>query len=347
VSSTDPVLVTGATGFVASRLVELLLARGYRVRGTVRSVSSPVVDTLRQLPGAADRLEVAEADLLRPGSFDVPAAGCGAVMHTASPYVLDVKDPQRDLVDPAVEGTRAVLTACVRAGTVARVVLTSSMAAITDEPPNDRVLTEADWNERSSLERNPYYYSKTMAEKAAWSFMEQAPGFDLVAINPFMVVGPSLAPALNTSNRVFVAIANGEFPAIVDMHWGFTDVRDVAEAHVRAMETPAAHGRYICAGEVVSMRTVVELLAKTDYSRRYRLPTRSLDSSVGTWLARLSTYARPKGTGTYLRTHLGRVPRYDTTKIRSELGMSFRPAAETILETMADLERWGHLRQRQ
>jgi dihydroflavonol-4-reductase len=295
------------------------------------------------LPGAAERLELVEADLTRSGSFDAPATGCAAVMHTASPYVLDVRDPERDLVTPAVEGTRSVLTACARSGSVTRVVLTSSMAAITDEPEPDRVLTEADWNVKSSLQRNPYYYSKTLAERAAWSFVEKSrQPFDLVVINPFMVIGPSLVPSLNTSTELFVALANGTFPGILSMAWAIVDVRDVAEAHLRAMERPEAHGRYICAGEVVTMRDLVDLLRRNGYGR-YRLPTRSLESRFGTWLAWLASYTRGKGTGTYLRTHLGRVPRYDNTKIRTELGMTFRPAAESILDTMADLEQWGHL----
>src|SRR5439155_222332 len=164
--------------------------------------------------------------------------------------VLNSAPPQGGLVDPAVNGTRNVLGACQRAATVKRVVLTSSMAAITDEPESDHVLTESDWNEKSSLERNPYYYSKTLAERAAWTFMdERNRTFDLVVINPFLVVGPSIVPGLNTSNQIFVDLLNGTYPGIVNLTWGFVDVRDVADAHVRAMETPSARGRYICAGE--------------------------------------------------------------------------------------------------
>src|SRR6187455_1911544 len=119
----QPVLVTGATGFIASRITERLLAAGYFVRGTVRSIAnSRDVGILRALPGAESRLELFEADLRRAGSFDEAARGCGAVMHAASPYVLNVRNPQTDLVDPAVNGTLDVLGACVRAGTVTRVV---------------------------------------------------------------------------------------------------------------------------------------------------------------------------------------------------------------------------------
>ena len=126
------VCVTGATGFVASWLVRELLERGVTVRGTVRRVAG--ADHLRALPGATDHLELVEADLTAPGSFEPAVRGCAAVFHTASPYVIQVDDPQRDLVDPAVNGTLDVLRACAAAADVARVVLTSSMAAVTDEP---------------------------------------------------------------------------------------------------------------------------------------------------------------------------------------------------------------------
>jgi len=340
-----PVLVTGAAGFVASHIVRELLARGYRVRGTVRSLAKDKeLAPLRALPGATERLELVEADLLGASAFDGPAAGCEYVLHTASPYALDVKDPQRDLVDPAVNGTVNVLAACRRAGTVKRVVLTSSMAAITDEPDSDRVLTEADWNERSTLERNPYYLSKTLAEKAAWRFVEsERPGFDLVVVNPFLVIGPSIGPGLNTSNQLFVDLLAGTYPGVMNLTWGFVDVRDVALAHVAAMETAEAKGRYICAGDTIAMRPLVEVLERSGWGEGRKLPRLGMDCAAGDFAVRLSSYLQPKGVGSYLRTHVGRVPCYDTAKIQGELGIRFRPVETSVLETLDDLARWGHV----
>jgi dihydroflavonol-4-reductase len=197
------VTVTGAAGFIAAHVVRELLERGYRVRGTVRRLKQPAeLAHLTGLPGAAERLTLVEADLMTPGAFDAAVQGATYVLHTASPYTLDVKDPARDLVDPARRGTENVLEAAARAGGVRRVVVTSSMAAITDEPGGDHVLTEADWNVKSSLTRNPYYHSKTVAERAAWTFMdERKPAFDLVVVNPFVVIGPSLSPGLRLGFR--------------------------------------------------------------------------------------------------------------------------------------------------
>lgn len=336
------VCVTGATGFVASCLVADLLARGYQVRGTARDRAK--ADRLTSLPGAAERLTIVEADLQAPATLQAAVEGCATVCHTASPYVLNVADPQRDLVDPAVEGTVNVLAACVAAGGVRRVVLTSSMAAVTDEPESDHVLTEADWNTKSTLERNPYYLSKTLAERAAWEFMAaQKPSFDLVAINPFVVMGPSLTPAINLSNQILVDLLSGAYPAIVSLSWGIVDVRDVALAHVRAAEVPAASGRYLCAAPPVTMRQVVTWMRQTGYGEGTRLPTRGLDNWFGNLLVMLDSYRRPMGTGSYLRTHIGRIPRYDTSKAQRDLGLRFRPTRDTILDTLVDLARWGHV----
>ena len=299
------VCVTGASGFVASWLVRELLERGLPVRGTARRAAVP---HLQSLPGAADRLELVEADLLEPSSFDAAVRGCTTVFHTASPYVIQVDDPQRDLVDPAVNGTLAVLEACAKAPDVKRVVLTSSMAAVTDEPDDARVLTEADWNEKSTLRRNPYYLSKTLAERAAWTFMErERPAFDLVAMNPFVIMGPSLGPGLNVSNKIVADIVNGVYPGILSFSWGIVDVRDVAHAHVRARR-PAGRARPLSAGpgggEHADPRRVAargRVRARARGCRPARWTTPSATSSSGS----TPTCSRPASAATCARTSAG------------------------------------------
>jgi len=338
-----PVCVTGASGFIAAHIVRELLARGYRVRGTVRDPGRRAdLACLTGLPGAAERLELVKGELLDAKDWDAAVAGCEYVVHTASPYRIDVENPRRDLVEPAVRGTRHVLDACLWAG-VRRVVLTSSMAAVTDQPDSRHVLTEADWNTRSTLRRNPYYLSKTLAEREAWKMVndERAP-FELVVINPYLVLGPSLSPGTNYSTQIFVNLANGAYPAIPALTWGCVDVRDVAEAHVRAMEAPSAAGRYLCVNENLSVREMAGYMR--EFGVRGRIPSLGMDNAIGTALLKVLSYFQPKGLGSYMRSHLGGVPAYDTTRIRQELGLAFRPLRTTVMDTLADLKTRGLLR---
>lgn len=344
---TFTVFVSGAAGFIGSHVIKQLLAAGHHVRGSVRSLKKiEELRHLRELPGAAERLTLVEADLLAPGAFDAHVLGCDYVLHLASPFVLDAKDPQKDLVDPAVRGTRTMLEACKKAPSVRRVVITSSMAAITDEPESDKVLTEEDWNEKSSLSRNPYYYSKTLAERAAWQFVEdEKPHFTVIAMNPYIVVGPSMTRAVNPSNQLFVDLLVGTYPGIMNLTWGFVDVRDVAQAHIAALTADAANGRYLCTNATLTMREVVELLHQAGYGNEqgYKVPKLGLDCAIGDYAAKFGSYLQPKGVGQYLRTHIGRVVRFDNAKVKRDLGLAFRPLKTTIVDTLEDLVRWGHV----
>lgn len=338
-----PVLVTGASGFIATHTIKQLLERGYRVRGTVRSVKDPAkLAPLTSLPGAAERLELVEADLNKPESFVPAVVGVEYILHLASPYSLTVTNPQRDLVDPAVNGTLAVLNAAYAEGAAKRIVLTSSCASICDSFDSSKVYTEADWNVLSSLTRNPYYYSKTMAERAAWDFVkEKKDKFDLVVINPFVVLGPSLVPGqINESVDFYRTLLNGEQSGIINLHMGVVDVRDVALSHILAMETPTASGRYICWNQTVSMAEICALLSRRFPAYAKRIPTRSLPDM----LVRIFAHFQSKGLKDYLQTNVGRVPRLDHSKIVNELGLHFRDVDETFVETCQWLIDDGHIR---
>lgn len=247
------VVVTGATGHVGSWIVKDLLDHGYRVRATVRNIKQSRYDFLKQMD-KANRLELVEFDLVKDDakSFasNVLKDDCELVIHTASPYFLSVKDATRDLVNPAVQGSLKVLEACsFPSSKVKRVIVTSSIAAITDSPKRDYVYTELDWNESSGLSRNPYYLSKAMSERKAHEWYRQKnPPFVLIFLNPSLCIGPQLNPggAINTSNRIFLNCVDGYYPVSFAGAWPFVDVRDVAELHRIVLErTDIPHGRYI------------------------------------------------------------------------------------------------------
>ncbi|KOM42511.1 hypothetical protein LR48_Vigan05g011500 [Vigna angularis] len=150
--------VTGASGYIASWLVKFLLQRGYTVKATVRDPNNPKkVDHLVNLDGAKERLQLFKADLLDEGSFDSAVQGCHAVFHTASPFFFGAKDPQAELLDPAVKGTLNVLKSCLKSATLKRVVVTSSVAAVAcnDRPrAPDEVLDETWFSDAEFCRRN-------------------------------------------------------------------------------------------------------------------------------------------------------------------------------------------------
>ncbi|KAK4278665.1 hypothetical protein QN277_016484 [Acacia crassicarpa] len=258
------VCVTGASGYIASWLVKFLLYRGYTVKATVRDPNDPKkVDHLLNLDGAKERLHLIKANLLDEGSFDPVIEGCEGVFHTASPFYHDVKDPQAELLDPAVKGTLNVLKSCAKFPSVKRVVLTSSMAAVAfnGKPRTPEVVVDEAWFSDPDFCRASqlwYAVSKTLAEEAAWKFTKEN-NIDMVTINPAMVIGPLLQPTLNTSAAAFLNTINGAqtFP---NMSLRLINVKDVANAHIQAFEVPSANGRYCLAERVAHYSEVVKIL---------------------------------------------------------------------------------------
>ncbi|KAL0429500.1 UNVERIFIED_CONTAM: Tetraketide alpha-pyrone reductase 1 [Sesamum radiatum] len=248
------VCVTGASGYVASWLVKLLLERGYTVKATVRNLNDPKkILHLKALEGAEQRLQLLQADLMEDGSFDSVVDGCEAVFHTASPVLFSTTHPQAELIEPAVKGTLNILRSCSKVTTIKRVVLTSSTASVVfnRKTKGTGVLIDETWfSDPDFCEENKLWYplSKTLAEKAAWKYAEEN-GIDLVSMHPGFVSGPLLQPTLNASSEVFLDLIKGKelFPL-----YHFVDVRDVAYAHIMAFENPSAAGRYCLVERVLS-----------------------------------------------------------------------------------------------
>ncbi|BBN11651.1 protein MpDFR-like13 [Marchantia polymorpha subsp. ruderalis] len=264
------VVVTGANGFIASWLVKLLLERGYTVRGTVRSPENvEKVGHLLELPGAKERLSLHKAELLQEGAFDEVVEGADGVFHTASPFFLTgITDPEVQLVGPALQGTLNVLRSVSRCKSAKRVVLTSSTASVMHngrELKSSTVLDESWFSDPQFCRDNKIWYplSKILAELAAWDYVkEHAEDFDLVVVNPCMVLGPMLQKTLNTSSEIVLDMLNGKMKGYPDLAQSWVDVRDVALAHVLAFETPSAEGRYILVGKVVHYSEVSTILQK-------------------------------------------------------------------------------------
>ncbi|XP_042014546.1 phenylacetaldehyde reductase-like isoform X1 [Salvia splendens] len=313
------VCVTGASGYVASWLVKLLLRRGYTVNASVRDTNNPKkTQHLLELDGAKERLNLIKADLLEEGSFDAVVDGCDGVFHTASPFFIGTNDPQADLIDPALKGTLNVLGSCARTPSIKRVVLTSSIAAVfaNGRPRTPEVVVDETWwsdPDFCKTMQQWYMLSKTLAEDAAWKFVKEK-GIDMVAINPSMVIGPLLQPTLNTSSTSILNLINGAETyqnAVV----GWVDVRDVANAHILAFEDPAANGRYCTVGRVAHYSELVKILQELDPT--LHLPEKRADD-------------KPL------------MPTYQVSKERAKsLGVEFTPLEETLKLTVESLKEKG------
>ncbi|KAJ0980959.1 hypothetical protein J5N97_009214 [Dioscorea zingiberensis] len=258
------VCVTGASGYIASWLVKLLLARGYTVKATVRDLGdSKKTEHLRALDGASERLHLFKANLLEEGSFDAAVDGCECVFHSASPFYNTPQDPQVELIDPAVKGTLNVLGSCAKISSIKRVVVTSSLAAVlfTGTPRTPDVIVDESWFSRPEICESAklwYVLSKTLAEEAAWKFSKDN-GIEMVTINPAMVIGPLLQPTLNTSAAAILNLINGS-STYPNSTFGWVNVKDVALAHILAFEIPSANGRYCLVEKVVHYSELVKMI---------------------------------------------------------------------------------------
>jgi len=339
IDQTKPVLVTGATGYVAGRLVEKLLKEGRTVHAAVRTPDNKektkYLDELAEkLPGS---IKYFKADLLDEGSFDEGMKGCELVFHTASPFVRSVEDPQKDLVDPAKQGTRNVLESANRAESVKRVVVTSSCAAIYGDGkdvlsmPNQQ-LTEEQWNNSSSLDHQPYSFSKTVAEREAWKIAEAQTKWDLVTINPSFVLGPGINPhGTSESFSIMKQIGSGDFKmGAPEFNIGCVDVRDLGEAHYQAGMTPKANGRYIISGHNSSFIELARII-KEKYPN-YPISTRKLPKFMLWLIAPKIGMTRKE-----VKLNVGYPWKADNSKSKNDLGITYRPLKETATEFFGQL----------
>lgn len=335
IDKTKPVMVTGATGYVAGWIVKALLEDGATVHTPVRNPDNP--EKLKYLNAVAEKapgtITYFKADLLEDGSYDEAMRGCELVFHTASPFINSVSDPQRDLVDPAVNGTRNVLESVNRAESVKRVVLTSSCAAIIGDAKDceaypSGTATEEQWNTSSSLDHQPYAYSKTLAEQEAWKIVQAQSRWDLVVINPSLVLGPGLNPnGTSESFNIVRQLGDGSLKTgVPKFSIGVVDVRDLAVAHLKAGYTPEAEGRHILSAANTSLLELAQLLRER-YGDAYPLPTRLVPKFLVWLMGPLVGFKRKM-----ISRNVGYAWKVDNSKSQQALGMQYRPIRESITD---------------
>lgn len=334
----ETVLVTGGTGFLAGHCVLRLARDGYRVRFTVRSVDAAVA-AQRSLAAAGaptESMTFAVADLTADANWAEAVEGCDYVLHVASPSPSP-RGPGRspELMTAPRDGALRVLRAARDAG-VRRTVLTSSFAAIGYGHPKSttRAFTERDWTYAESLGIAPYVRSRTLAERAAWAYIEQqGDGMELAVVNPVGIFGPVLGPRLAGSVAIIKAMLDGDLPRTPRLWTSVVDVRDVADLHVRAMTSPKAAGeRFLAAaGDAISFHHIAQTLRDRLGADASRVPDRDMSSA---YVRALAPFAPPLR---QFRRNLDVIRHTDAAKARAVLDWDPRPPEEAIIATARSL----------
>ncbi|XP_052196349.1 phenylacetaldehyde reductase-like isoform X3 [Diospyros lotus] len=360
---TTVVCVTGASGYVASWLVKLLLLRGFTVRASVRDPSDlNKTKHLLALDGAKERLHLFKADILEEGSFDTEIDGCEGVFHTASPCNLYVteENARAELIDPAIKGTINVLASCARVTSVRRVVLTSSSSAVIYNgwPRTPDVVVDETWYSTPDVcEKLKVWYplAKTLAEDAAWKFAKEK-GIDMVVMNPAVCIGPLLRPALNVGATEIMKLINGE--SFRNFSFGWVNIKDAVNAHIQAFEIPSASGRYFLTERVAHLSEIVDIMRKLFPD--FRLPEKFISQTVHNLLILRSintelykeVYRRPVGLDHTQSSESGHkceddkpfMPIYLASKEKAKsIGIDFMPLEQGIKETIESLKDKGLL----
>lgn len=333
----EVVLVTGGSGFVGAHCILQLLDAGYRVRTTVRSLTrEPDVRAMLGRGGGDPdaAIDFFAADLTADEGWAEAVTGADYVLHVASPFPSSQPKNEDDVIIPAREGALRVLKAARDAG-VKRVVLTSSFAAIgySDAHPG-RPFTEEDWTDPTASSITPYVKSKTLAERAAWDFIESEGGeLELAVVNPVGILGPALSKDVSTSVELAIALMDGAMPGIPNLSFGLVDVRDVADLHLRSMTNPAAKGeRFLAiAGAAMSFPEMADVLRERMGDAASRVPKRVLPNGLVRALALVTPRLRE------IVPNLGRVKEASNEKAKRVLGWNPRSNEDALVATAQSL----------
>ena len=244
----EKVLVTGASGYIALHCISKLLNDGYKVKGSLRDLAreGQVRKSLENKQAEAN-LEFCNLDLLKDDGWDEAASDCDYLIHIASPFIIQEPKDENTLIEPALKGTIRALNSA-KNNKIKKVVLTSSMASIA-YGHNKEICTNSDWTDITKY-AGAYIKSKTIAEKAAWEFIDNQSdkSFSLTTIHPGMVFGPLLNNDLDGASASLINnLITGKFPALPDLYFTVVDVRDVAKLHVQSLKNKDSDNKRIIA----------------------------------------------------------------------------------------------------
>ena len=322
------VLLTGISGYIAMHCAKELLKRDYHINATVRNLDKveDIKKALSALSLDVNKIQFFQADLLSDDNWEDAMADCEYVMHVASPYPLNQPKDENVLIKPAVEGTERVVSLAIK-NNVKKIVLTSSVVAVS-VGHTKKQYSEEDW----SFADKPiaaYAKSKTLAEKKAWELIKNAnTDTKLTVINPSGVIGPSLTSEISSTQLIIAGLMNGRIPVNLPIHIGYVDVRDVALAHIKALENPNSDGERIILSNTELWHKDVSKILKDG---GYKAPWLTVSVPVAKFLA--NVVPALKGA----KRFLGKDMVKNTTKAEDILGISYIDIKKSILDDAKSL----------
>ena len=328
----EKVLVTGATGYIGLHCIDQLLKQGYAVNGSIRSPEreEEVFQALQKNNTSTEHLNLFTFNLTDDEGWDEGIAGCDYLLHVASPISISTKD-EEFFVGPAVAGVNRAMKFAQKHN-VKKVVLTSSVAAIFETTVLKQYYDESDWSDPNKKTINYYAKSKTLAEMAAWEYIKKEDNpFELAVINPALVIGPSLSGDLGESNKAIEMVVTGRMPVSVPLQFGYVDVRDVAAAHILAMQNPESNGkRFALSEKDLWYKDVAKLLRENGYKKA---PKINIPAWITPVLAKFNEELK------FSLPFIGRVRSVKyATNAKEILGWNPRPAEDSILEVAKQIQ---------
>jgi dihydroflavonol-4-reductase len=324
-------LVTGASGHLGANLVRELLEQGWDVVPLVR-----VTSRLAGLDGLDVRVRF--GDVLDRASLDAAVQGCEVVFHAAAVHRVWAEDPEREIVVPAMEGTRNVLGAAAAAG-VRRVIHTSSCNTVGFSANPDELLTEDHFMEDPHL---PYILAKVRSERLALRLGREL-GVDVVVLNPTGILGPHDHRITPTTAFLRDVLQGGP---VLPGSQNLVHVRDVARAHVLAVERGVPGERYLVGGANVTAEALIgHVFELTGRRPRVLRGPRWLFLLLGWAMERVARLrgGEPALSVDLVRDAWGRSAVFDTSRARAVLGFVGRGPREVLQDTLRWLEAVGEL----
>lgn len=317
----DRVLVTGANGHLGAHIVRELLQQGYEVVAMVRQGSN--LKGLQGLDLAYSYGDVRDANAVR-----LAAQGCKAMIHTAAVYQTWSKNPN-DIIASAIEGTRNAFAAAKATG-LSKVVYTSSVNAVGYVASPLQTRSAKDWNQDA---RNPYYVAKTQSEREALALSEQLE-IPTVRICPGAIIGP-LDFKTTPSSQILLNLLHGGQTWEGGLAW--VDVRDVAAAHVAALQRSQPGQRLIASSHNLHYRDLAKHLeALVGIMPSHLAAPRWMALAIAQtmeWSASLRN-SRPRFSVSETYENVQRYGFFDPQNTWTDLGLTPKPFQQTLADTL-------------